>query len=248
VVIVVGLVFLIVGLPFALKRGGEPLSKAELERIDAAAASADAEDAAAEPPVVAFIGDSYTAGAGTTAPEKRFTTLVAHTQGWVEVNVGRGGTGYISPVDGDAAQVACGLDHCASYGEMIADAAAQQPEIVVVSGGRNELGKGRSASYRDGVAKFFADLRAALPDAQILVTSPIWDDDQAPDGLDDIADAVRAGAQAVGGTYLDIGEPLAGRREFVSADGVHPSDDGHAAIAQAVDAALAAAGLGKPSS
>lgn len=240
VVIVVGLVALIIGFPFALNRGSEPLSRAELDRIAAAESSAEASEAAVAPKLVAFMGDSYTAGVGASSQSDRFTTLVAAHEGWIEKNFGVGGTGYITAIDSATAQDACSLDRCPSYTEKIADAAAIQPDTVVVSGGRNESDKADDQGYAEGVADFYRQLRAALPDAQIIAASPIWSAGSPPAGLAKVGDAVRAGVTAVGGTYLDIGEPLRGHPEWLIADAKHPNSAGHAAIADAVDAALGA--------
>lgn len=237
VVIVVGLVGLVVGLPIALKRGGEPLPKAELDRLAAAASSADAADQTTEALVAAFMGDSYTAGAGAGDQAHRFTSLVAAHESWVEQNFGVGGTGYVTTVEGSSAQKACSLDRCPSYPEVIAQAAAANPSIVIVSGGRNDV-PNVDGKYAAGVADFFQQLRAALPDAQIIATSPLWGADVPPSELASIARAVQDGVTAVGGTYLDIGQPLRGHPEWIIADGIHPNAAGHAAIAQAVDAAL----------
>ena len=50
---------------------------------------------------------------------------------------------------------------------------------------------------------------------------------------------VKAEAQRAGATYLDIGEPLFGHSAMMDVDGWHPNDAGHAAIAAAVEKALA---------
>ncbi|MEJ1229601.1 MAG: hypothetical protein WDM88_01560 [Galbitalea sp.] len=43
---------------------------------------------------------------------------------------------------------------------------------------------------------------------------------------------------AVGGEYLDIGQPLAGHREWLQFDDVHPTVQGQQVLAQAITAAL----------
>ena len=80
---------------------------------------------------------------------------------------------------------------------------------------------------------FFVSLHQAVPDARIIATSPIWDDDPAPVELTAVRHAVRSAVTAVGGTYLDLGDPLLGHPELVAEDGVHPTDAGHQALADA---------------
>lgn len=190
-------------------------------------------------PVAVFVGDSYTAGAGSTDPMLRFSTRVATAEGWDEVNLGVGGVGYvvIGTQDPTVAQAACGLDYCPSYSEVIDQVVEAQPDIVVVSGGRNNTGSD-IATIRTSVEDFYSQIREAVPDAVIYVTSPVWDDDPAPEVMGEIASAVEGSAKGVGAIYLDIGEPLLGHPELVVADGIHPTDDGHAALAEAVIAAL----------
>jgi acyl-CoA thioesterase-1 len=115
--------------------------------------------------------------------------------------------------------------------------------VVVVSGGRNDLAVAGDQSCAQSVATFYADLRSAFPDAEILAVSTLWDDEPAPDDLAVIADAVRAGVERVGGAYLDVGQPLAGRPDLLGRDGVHPNDEGHRAIADAINSAIAGAGI-----
>lgn len=187
-------------------------------------------------PVVAFVGDSYSAGAGASAPDKRWTTLVSSQQGWVESNLARGGTGYLNTAGKDG----CGLDYCPNYLEMIPDVVAAKPDIVVVSGGRNDRWK-TDAEFAKAASSLFGELRAQLPDAKLLVTTPVWDDDKAPAEMVRIKSVVVANATQYGATILDIGEPLSGRPDAVAADGGHPNDLGYSLIADAVNVALTAA-------
>jgi lysophospholipase L1-like esterase len=189
-------------------------------------------------PVAVFIGDSYVSGAGANDQEHRFGLLIAKAMEWNEVNLGRGGTGYVSTVDGDLSKVACGLDYCPSFLEMIPEALAAHPDVVVVTGGRNDLDDATDPTYAAHVAEFFAELRRALPYVTIIALSPIWDDRPVPAGLLTMRTAIAREVTKVGGTYVDIGDPLFGRPDLVSTDNrVLPSDAGHAAIASAFRAA-----------
>jgi len=198
------------------------------------------------PAVVAFIGDSYTRGAGVKDENLRWTTLVSRSNGWIEKNFGRGGTGYVlsAAVPADARR-ACGLDYCGSYTKMIGDAKAANPDIVVVSGGRNEVrrapdGKWSTsieATWALGVGAFFSELRAVLPRAQIVATSPIWDDEPAPEVMKAMRTLVQRAVTLNDGIYVDLRDPLLARPECLASDGIHPNQEGHLAIAQAFSAA-----------
>lgn len=193
------------------------------------------------PLTAVFIGDSYTAGAGSTG-SGGFVRAVADANDWHAVNLAAGGTGYITsahPQDPQAARAACGRDHCPSFAEVIPDAVEARADIVFVSGGRNNATLDTEIAA-DAINDFYSDLRAALPDARIIVVSPIWDDDPAPASMGGLRAAVQQAAANVGAEYIDIGEPLFGDPGLVVADGVHPNDAGYQRIADAILAALPA--------
>lgn len=184
-----------------------------------------------EPTFALFVGDSYTAGAGASEG-KRWTTVAAEEMGWVEQNVSAGGTGYATALTGDVAQQGCGADRCPSYPELV-DAAARQydPDVVVLAGGRNDLGPADRAAK--GVRRVLDDAADRFPDAEILFVTPVWDDDAPPPDFDAMRSAMTRAATAWGAEVIDVGDPLLGHPEWVAEDGVHPNDAGHAALAEA---------------
>lgn len=192
------------------------------------------QEAADAEPVVLLLGDSYTAGVGASDRAHSWAGIVASDEGWRVRNLARGGTGYESTVEGDSAAAACGRSACPSFGQMAAEGAALLPDIVVVSGGRNDIGDDAAPG---AVRAFFADLASAYPHSRIYVTNVLWHQD-APESVDALSAVVRAEAERAGATVLDIGQPLASDAEMLAPDGIHPSDAGHAAIADAVLAQL----------
>lgn len=191
------------------------------------------------PPVAVFVGDSYTAGAHATVPGNRFTALIAAAYDWTEVNLGRGGTGYITPVsDPASAMVGCGLGYCPSYLEMIPAVVAAGPAVVVVSGGRNDAAQ-PWPDVAAGIPAFYAALREALPGVPIVAMSPIWDTLPPPVAVVAMCTVVRRSVIAAGGLFVDLGDPLLGWPDRVAGDGIHPNDAGHAAIADSFAAAYA---------
>ena len=185
---------------------------------------------------VAFIGDSYSAGTGSTGYNTRFSTLVSAYEGWASQSFAYGGTGYLRAAT-TSAKTGCGANYCPSYGQVITRVQAFNPTLVIVSGGRNDVGLDET-QVESTIADFYTTLRAALPKARIVVTSPLWAYTQPPAQLAQIQQAVRSNAARVGATYLDLGQPLVDDRNLVARDQVHPNNSGHAEIARLIEVAL----------
>lgn len=181
---------------------------------------------ASEPLDVVFIGDSYTAGDGLPfKTSNRWPRLLAAEVGWREYNYGMGGSGYT---------LAGELEGADTYGERIATI-TEDPDIIVVSGGRNDI----ETRYQESVGPFFTDLRAAFPDAEIIAIEPFYDDDIYPANLNTLSALVQESVEAVGGRYIaGPGHALVGHAEWVLEDGIHPNVAGHAELAARIAAAL----------
>lgn len=189
-----------------------------------AASTGETED----PPTAVFVGDSYTAAEGGGGVS--WTSLVAEEQGWRELNVGRGGTGWTVAVAADR----CRYGTCPAYPEVAHEVVDLAPEIVVVAGGRNDRGN----DVADAAAETFATLRQGLPDARIYAVSPFWDSTAYPAHLIAQGRDVREEVARVGGEYLEVGHPLRGRPDLITEDGIHPNAEGYRVLAAAVNEAL----------
>jgi hypothetical protein len=178
-------------------------------------------------PVVAFLGDDFTDGAGATAPATRWSSLVAAHYGWAEKNFGVAGTGYSTG----------GTAGGAPYAARIAALAATAPAIVIVAGGRFDIESANGPTkIKTGVTATFTALRAALPKAVIIAESPVWPLTKPPATLALVAADVKAAVVAVGGRYLDVDEPLFGLPADIGSHSL-PNDAGHAALAKAFETA-----------
>ncbi len=186
--------------------------------------------------VAVFIGDSYTVGAGTSLSGTGFPAMLGAMRGWEVVNLGISGTGYATDRD----ESWCPPAGCLDYAGVIPDAVAHDPDVVVVSGGRNDLSRNTIDELEPAVADFYAQLREALPNARIVVTSPIWDDPPPPRALLELSDVVEREATRVGAEYLDLGDPLEGRPDLIAPDGLHPNEEGLRLIAERIDELLSA--------
>lgn len=190
------------------------------------ASAAPSSTRAAPKRIVAFLGDDYTAGAGASAKQKRFTTLVAAHLGVIEKNFGIDGAGYAK----------AGKDG-KTYADELTRIAADHPDVVVVSGGRNDVTDNLVSMASDAKA-LFATLRAKLPHATLIAVEPFWGDSDQPPELKTIAGAVATAVKSADGTYLALPDPLHAHPSFM-ADGADPNNAGYAAIAAALEPKLA---------
>jgi lysophospholipase L1-like esterase len=177
-----------------------------------------------------FLGDSYTEGWGATEPSNRWSALVADRAGWVEINQGQGGTGFVTTAFG-----ACGLDECPTYPDRVSDVVAAQPDIVVIAGGQNDLPvlSADPDEVRAAVVETYEGIRKGLPQARIIAVGP----STAQPGnalIEELDGWVRAAAASVGADYVSLIDPVTIEPEMVVPDGVHVNDQGHRAIADRV--------------
>ena len=182
---------------------------------------------------VVFLGDSVTEGTTASSPARRWTALVAAELGQKEVNLGHARTGYLRKGPADS----CGGDQCPSFEEAVADVVAAKPSTVVVTGGGNDTGL-PPGDVAQAVSTTLASLRKGLPDARIYVVNPWWDLREVPDALAPLTATVRAAAKTSGATFLDTKQPLVGQPDLMVDGGTNPNDAGHAALAEAVTAAI----------
>lgn len=170
-----------------------------------------------------YLGDSYTSGwAGAGIDARSWPRLVGAELGWRTVNLAVPGTGFLNAGWTDQ-----------PIGSRVAAAIAAAPDVVVVAGGHNDSrwSAGATASAADRVLD---RLRAALPDALLVVVGPIWPDGSPPQRCRVLRDRLRTKAASLGAIFID---PLAGgwfaasSHRFIGPDGIHPTNAGHRAMA-----------------
>ncbi len=175
-------------------------------------------------PTALFLGDSYTAGVELPAQDlhERWPTRVSESLGWLELNEGCAGAGYTN-----AGQVCM-----TTYRQSIDALIDADPDIIVVSGGMNDLdaplGEIEAAAHAT-----FVTLQTTFPKARVYAVGGVYAaNDENSAALEQIDTIIATQAQNAGATFIDIGEPLADRPDLLTADGIHPNIAGHAVIAE----------------
>lgn len=153
---------------------------------------------------VVVVGDSHSVG----DPAQTWVGPVAEQLHWAPVvNLSAPGRGYL------ATPRSCEGSPCTPFGGTVAAIAAAHPEVVVTFGGVAD----GDFTITTAAAQYFKDLRAALPNAKLIAISPVTTDAQTPFWLGMHAQSIRDGVEAVGGVYIDVGQPGLGNGESLSA-------------------------------
>ncbi|MFI6034191.1 SGNH/GDSL hydrolase family protein [Streptomyces sp. NPDC051315] len=171
------------------------------------------------------LGDSIAGGSsqGGNGP-RGWPSLVARQLGLTLRLDGKGGTGYTTGGRQKGGR---------PYPQRVADAIAAKPDLVIVEGSRNDSGPTRTkAAAVDTLRR----LRAGLPHARILVVGPIYSYPR-PIGSHPIDEAVSAAARKLGMPYVSAvrrGWFTGSAHRYIGSDGVHPTNAGHAYLAQRI--------------
>ncbi|NQX35494.1 SGNH/GDSL hydrolase family protein [Herbiconiux sp. VKM Ac-2851] len=189
-------------------------------------------------PVVAFYGDSYTLGTGASDPANRWSSVIAAERGWNEFNYSVNGLGFVNHRQSTPPD----------YGpeDGVSRSIAADPDILFVTMGLNDNFSmpDRAADIRTAIRTDFATLRAALPDARIVVVEPFWYTDDRPDSLAQIIGWVQSEAAVIDADFIPgASHWIEGHPEWMASDGLHPNDDGYAEMAVRMDESLRAIGL-----
>lgn len=187
-----------------------------------------------------ILGDSYTEGTGALA---RFTTWAqafCSDVGWDDCWAsGSGGTGYLKP--GPYSRVKF-------RNRVLHDLINYHPDHVMIAGGRNDVYTYTPAQVQTEATALFKQIRAALPLAEIIVTSPLpaTGTEAQASAVTAIGNALKASAQTAGAVYLDVLGPNAyitgtgtvaapngtGNSDWLTGkDKVHPTQAGHDELA-----------------
>ncbi len=177
---------------------------------------------------VLTIGDSIMNGFGL-AEGQDWPTLLGQSEGWSVTNAACDGAGVLQI--GDAGE--CDSD----FAGVIDSESALQPDIVIFQGSSNDLGISNSLLFAATISEL-QTIKADFPSAEIVGLSTLWGYSEAPAQLTAIDSQVQQAVTAVGGTYIDLGQPFSGHPELMQASDVHPTAEGQALLASIIQTDL----------
>jgi lysophospholipase L1-like esterase len=186
-------------------------------------------------PLVAFLGDSWTAGVGATG-RRGYVVRTAERLGWGYANFGVGGSGYSVPGPHDSLFV-----------QRVPQLVALHPDLVVVQGSLNERNSTPRA-LRAAATSTLAGLREALdPGTPVLVVGASFNPGTPDRTIDWINDAVSDAAAAAGLPFVNPATAgwLDPHERGLWSDTIHPDDRGHQLVADALVPLLRALGQGR---
>lgn len=182
------------------------------------------------PPVVAVYGDSFTTGYGWGGiGPANWTVRVRDRLRLAVGNDAVGGTGFVQVTSGST------MPYAAAVWPL------PQAQVAVVFGGRNDYQQTPDA-VGCGAVVLLELLARANPSTRVVLVAPQWPAAAIPPTVLAIRDRLAAAASARPGvTYVDPSGWFQGRPDLIGPDGLHPTDAGHALIADRMAPIIAAA-------
>ena len=194
-----------------------------------------------------FLGDSITAGAGTSAPDKTFCGVIERKYGAVCRNYGIGGT-RIARQQHKTDICYDSEDFCSRFCKMEQDA-----DVVVVFGGTNDYGHGEAPiglttdrtgdTYYGACHELIRGLIEKYPSATIVVMTPIHRENEDAPSMGNgkpmqlYVDILREVCEKYSVPVLDlwassgIVPDVPSNKEKLCPDGLHPCNEGNRIIA-----------------
>jgi hypothetical protein len=136
------------------------------------------------------------------------------------------GSGYVKP----------GNDQDGVFADQIPIVVRPDDRLVIVFGGRSETDV-PAEELRPAVRQTLDAVRAATRNAKIVVIGPVWSDPDPPNNVVlQTRDVIQTEAGLTGAIFID---PIAegwfmDRPDLIGSDGIHPTDAGHAYMADKI--------------
>jgi len=182
-------------------------------------------------PAALFVGDSYAHGDAAAGPRSSFPTLTAQAMGWACSLDAEGSTGYLA--NGHLIS----KEFAPYAGRLAADKRKYRADYVIVSGGRNDVGR---PGFARAVNTYLRAVKRTYPRARLIVLEPMWHDADPPAEMLEKKSTVRSIARSLGAVVIGTDGWLT--EDYLADDGIHPSVTGQKRIAEHLVRALKAAG------
>lgn len=179
--------------------------------------------------LVTVVGDSYVSGSdmGGTSTTNWTSLLSRQLQVSVPVDISRaaaGGSGYLARGPRNTV-----------FNELLATSVGAKTDLIVFFGSINDSGAD-PGQLGAAAAKVYADAKELAPDAKLVVFGPAWSNEKVPAKIIANSAALQSAAEAAGAAWVD---PVAERWFFdqpalIGRDKTHPTDEGHAYMAERI--------------
>jgi len=181
-------------------------------------------------PVIVTIGDSIMSGHGLDDGED-WPSMLSQRTGVSIDNLACSGAGFL-------AVGTCGQD----FRGLVDAAVKDDPTLVIVQGSDNDVGRS-DADITAATKRTVDAIHRAMPRAELVGLSTLWDPSEPkPAEIDVSSAAVRAAVTALGGRYIDIGQPLRGDPSLLQDDDEHPTVAGQQRLVHVIRVELEHAG------
>lgn len=200
------------------------------------------------PTVNAYIlGDSISSGAGVGVDHKRYGDVMARRMNWALETDAMGGTGFAAKGIRNQTDPTADDRFIMRLPELV----EQDPDVVIVAGGRNDLYM-PMPEVEAAATEFFTQLRAELPEAEIVIVSPwrwnttadekwIASETEMTAIFSEIAASVDATLVDANAELVDIND--SNQAELLSSDNFHPDTEGYKLIGEELARTLVEKGL-----
>jgi len=176
------------------------------------------------PPVIAVVGDSYTAGIQNRMV---WPTLLAQRTGWAVANFALPGAGFVADGQGG---------HAFTY--QVDRAQGLHPQIILIVGGLADDGFADMGPVN--VSALDTINKIKVGGQRPLIVGPTWYETPVPESVTRVSEAVEKVAQGAGVPFLSALDPPWLTRSQMGPDLSAPTDEGQSVIADKIAAWLRA--------
>lgn len=189
-------------------------------------------------PYAVWVGDSFTEGTGAAETAASYPVLVSRRLGWYPVIDAQGGTGFVADGKTNSPNNVAVPQRLATIHVV--------PKVVIVDAGRNDGAADFATQITPAVTSYLDAVKVKWPEAKIVLIVPYFLNSPVP-----VLDFQNLYTEEAARTDAVLVDPMSEgwfnidkRNELIYQDGVHPSPQGHAYIADKLIDRFKSRGLG----